>query len=88
VPSISEVIPGYDVDTWYGILAPKATPLKIREKIATDVKEALTDVAFRKRLVDDGFVPVGSTPVELDAKLVEDTPGWQQMVKESGARAE
>jgi tripartite-type tricarboxylate transporter receptor subunit TctC len=88
IPSVSEGIPGYDVDTWYGMLAPKATPLYVREKIAADVKEALTDPAFHKQLVDGGFVPVGNTPAELDAKLVTDLPAWQQMVKESGAHAE
>jgi tripartite-type tricarboxylate transporter receptor subunit TctC len=88
VPSVSEFIAGYDVDTWYGIVGPKAMPLAIREKIAADVKEILLDPVFQKALLEGGLVPVGSTPGELDAKLVKDLPGWQQMVKDSGARAE
>jgi tripartite-type tricarboxylate transporter receptor subunit TctC len=88
VPSVSEFIAGYDVDTWYGILGPKAMPLEIREKIATDVKAILLDPVFQRTLLEGGLVPVSSTPEELDAKLVKDLPGWQQMVKDSGARAE
>jgi tripartite-type tricarboxylate transporter receptor subunit TctC len=87
-PSVSESISGYDVDTWYGLLAPKATPPTIRQKIALDVKEVMSERDFQKKLADGGFVSVGSTPEELDAKLVRDLESWKVLVAASGAHVE
>jgi len=87
-PSLSELIPDYDVDTWYGLLAPRATPKNIRTKIATDVNEVLADRAFTKKLADGGFVSIRSTPEELDAKLVKDLKSWKGLVAISGAHVD
>jgi tripartite-type tricarboxylate transporter receptor subunit TctC len=87
VPSFSEFIPGYDVDTWYGLLAPKRTPTAIVKQIAEDMRELLKDEALRRRLLEQGFETKGSTPEELDAKLKDDLPRWRDLVVEAGAKA-
>jgi len=88
VPAVSETIPGYEVDTWFGVMAPKATPEAIRNKVAADLRKVMADPALQKKLVDGGFVPTISTPTELDAKMIKDLAFWRAQVAKSGARAE
>lgn len=88
VPTVAETIPGYEVDTWFGFMAPKGTPDAIRNKIASDLRKVMADPALQKKLVEGGFVPTISTPAELDGKMVRDLSFWRAMVAKSGARAE
>jgi tripartite-type tricarboxylate transporter receptor subunit TctC len=88
VPTVAETIAGYEVDTWFGFMAPKGTPDAVRSKIAADLRKVLDDAALQKKLVDGGFVPTISTPAELDAKMVRDLAFWRVQVAKSGAKAE
>ena len=88
VPTVAETLPGYEVDTWFGLMAPKATPVALRNKIAADVKTVLATAEFQQRLGNDGFEVATSTPAELDAKMVNDLAFWRAQVAKSGARAE
>lgn len=88
VPTVGETIPGYEVDTWFGLMAPKATPEAIRNKIADDLRVVMADPALQAKLVEGGFVPTISTPKELDAKMAKDLAFWQVQVIKTGARAE
>lgn len=88
VPAVSETLPGYEVDTWFGVMAPKATPEAIRNKVSADLRKVMADPALQKKLIDGGFVPTISTPTELDAKMIKDLAFWRAQVAKSGARAE
>ena len=88
VPTIAETLPGFEVDTWYGFMAPKATPGAIRSKISADVRLAMGDADLQKRLADAGFEISSSTPTELDAKMLKDVAFWREQVAKSGAHAD
>lgn len=88
VPTVAETIPGYEVDTWFGFMAPKGTPEAVRNKVAEDLRKVLADPALQAKLVDAGFVPSISTPKELDAKMVKDREFWRVQINKSGAHAE
>lgn len=88
VPTVGETIKGYEVDTWFGFMAPKAMPLTIRTKIATDLAKVLADPALKKQLADGGFAVKTSMPAELEAKMQKDLAFWKELVTKAGARAE
>lgn len=88
VPTVAETIPGYEVDTWFGFMAPKATPEAVRNKIAADLRKIMADPALQAKLIGAGFVPATSSPSELDAKMVKDLAFWRVQIEKSGARAE
>ena len=87
-PTVAETIPGFEVDTWFGFMAPKGTSDAIRNKISTDLRKVLADPALQTKLIDGGFVPTINTPSELDAKMVKDLAFWRVLVAKSGAQAE
>ena len=88
VPTVGETIKGYEVDTWFGMMAPQGTPLEIRTKIASDIKQILASPQLKKQLAEGGFLVRTSTPTELEQKMVEDLAFWKEQVTKSGARAE
>ena len=81
-------VEGVDVTVWYGVLAPAATPRDVVQTIAAAVTRATRDPDTRRRMLEQGADPVGSTPEEFGKLLREDVARWAEVVKVSGARAE
>jgi len=85
VPPIAETVPGYDIGTWHGLFAPKATPAPIVEAMSKAMAAALAEPAVRSRLLDLGLDPVGSTPQEFSAYFQSEIRRWRELVQISGA---
>jgi tripartite-type tricarboxylate transporter receptor subunit TctC len=89
VPSIAEAgVPGYESVQWYGVLAPAGTPREVITRIHEGVVRALQDATVRKRFLDDGVEPVGSSPEEFAALIRADMAKWAKVVKDAGIKAE
>jgi len=89
VPTMKEAgVEGVEVVVWYGVLAPAGTPRDIVQKLADGVQRATRDADVRKRMLEQGAEPVGSTPGEFGKLLREEVARWAEVVKISGARAD
>jgi tripartite-type tricarboxylate transporter receptor subunit TctC len=88
VPAMSEVLPSYDVNNWYAIMAPTGTPLEIRQYLYRAVKKSLDKPEIKARLIADGVEPVGSSPEEFGKYLKEQTKLWAEVVKTAGIKLE
>lgn len=89
VPTIAEAgIPGYQVDSWNGLLAPSGTPAEVVNRIAAAVQQGLKDPATGKRLEEMGTVPVGDSPAQFRAFLQAEITKWGSFVKQSGIKVE
>ena len=58
-PAMSETLPGFDVVTWYGLLAPAGTPKEIVEKLATTIDKIVNGNEFRELMRKNGLEPAG-----------------------------
>jgi tripartite-type tricarboxylate transporter receptor subunit TctC len=89
LPTMAEAgLPGFEAQSWYGILAPAGTPAAIVGQINRDINEALRDPEVRERLVRISLEPQGnSTPAEFEQYLRADIVKWGRVVKASGAKA-
>ena len=87
VPTVASILPGFDTDNWYGLLAPAKTPRAIVERLHHDVAEALKAPDVRNALVTDGAEPIGSTPTEFVRSFAADIDKYAKVVKASGATA-
>jgi tripartite-type tricarboxylate transporter receptor subunit TctC len=85
VPPIAETVPGYDIGTWHGLFAPKATPAPIVEAMSKAMAAALAEPSVRSRLLDLGLDPVGSSPQEFSAFFQREIRRWRELVQISGA---
>ncbi|HEX4326355.1 MAG TPA: tripartite tricarboxylate transporter substrate binding protein [Burkholderiales bacterium] len=89
VPTMQEAgLPGYEVTTWYGLLAPRGTPPEIITKLYNASAAILKTPDMKKRLEDIGADPGGMPPAEFAAFIKTETVKWAKVVKESGATVE
>lgn len=89
VPTAAEAgLPGYDVSTWFGLLAPKGTSREIVTKLNAEVVRALRAREVQDSLLAQGFEPTGSTPDRFAAFIATETEKWSRAIKTSGAKLE
>ena len=87
VPTMKEAgLEGVEVSVWYGVFAPAATPPEIVKTLAGAIAKAARDPDTRKRLLDQGAEPIGSSPAEFAKFMRDEVARWTEVVKVSGAR--
>jgi tripartite-type tricarboxylate transporter receptor subunit TctC len=89
VPTLAEVLPGYEASSWSGLCAPKDTPGPIVELINREVNAALADANVRARLVEMGAPadPKANAPADFGRTIADDTAKWAKVIRFSGAKA-
>jgi len=89
VPTIAEQgFPDYEVNGWYGWLAPAGTPQPIVARLHEEAARAVRMKDVSEKLAADGAIPIGSTPEEFARFIRAETQKWARVVKQSGATAE
>jgi len=88
VPSMSETVPGYDTEVWWGLLGPAGLPPDVLAKLSHDFVAALNTDAVKERLAKLGATPIGSSPQAFDAKIHADYEKWGPIIKAAGITAE
>jgi len=89
VPTAAEAgLPGLEVDTWYGILAPAGVPRDIITRINSELTQIMQSPDMRERLTAIGIQPLTSTPEQFGAFIQGEAGRWAKVVKASGARAD
>ena len=87
VPTMSEVLPGFVLDAWWGAVAPPKTPAALAQKISTAIAEVLRQPDMAKRLFDLGNIePVGGTPADMARFMKQEREKWAHLVRASGAK--
>jgi tripartite-type tricarboxylate transporter receptor subunit TctC len=89
VPTFSEAgFAGLESDQLIGLLAPAGTPRPVVSRLHAEAVKVLQAPESRKKLIELGFVIVGSTPEEFTAQIRSQTGKWSKVVKEAGIKAE
>jgi len=78
----------FEVDLWYGILAPAGTPGEAVTRYNTAINEILRKPEIVEKLGKQGLTVVGGTPAQLADFIAKDMTKWQNVVKEAGISAE
>jgi len=82
VPTVAESgYPGFDVTSWYGIVARTGTPPAVIRKIHDDMVQALAEPDVKKKLEDLGLEPVGDTPEQFEAVIRAESAKWGDIVR-------
>jgi len=89
IPTIAESgLPGFDVVSWYALVAPAGTPPAIVAKVQTTVATALAKPDVKEKLAGLGAEPVGNTPAEFAAMQRAESARWQKLAREANIHAD
>jgi tripartite-type tricarboxylate transporter receptor subunit TctC len=86
VPAIAEVVPGYAVESWYGLYAPAGTPPDVIAKLNAAAKKATESPEFRRKLEPEGLTLSAGAPAELDTFVRGEEARWSKVVKENNLK--
>jgi tripartite-type tricarboxylate transporter receptor subunit TctC len=81
-------VPGLEAVSWFGLVAPAATPKPIVETLAVETARILKLPDVNKRISELGAEPVGSTPQQYAAFIQSEIVKWRKVIKEAGVRLE
>ena len=81
VPALGEILPGYDVSTWYGIGAPAKTSCEIIAKLNAEINAALADPAIQGRIAEIGAITTPMTDAQFGAFIAADTEKWAKVIR-------
>lgn len=89
VPTISEAgVPGYETANWWGVAAPRGTPVQIVNRLNEEIKAVLLMPDTEKRLVNEGAEPAHKTPAELGRYVAAEMAKWVKIAQIAGIRGE
>ena len=88
VPTISETIPGYEVELWFGAMAPRNTPQAIVDMLNGAINKILLDADMKKNLESQGMVATGGTPAKFNERIQREYARWINVVKERGIKVQ
>src|SRR5580704_10363887 len=88
VPTVAEIVPGYEASAFFGMAVPKGTPRAIIDKLNKTINEALADPAMQGKLAELGGTNIPGTPEDFGKIIANETEKWSKVVKATRATAE
>jgi len=84
LPAISELLPGYDADNWYGFIAPAKTPASVLDRLHREITAILNAPEVKQRLVAEASEVVNVTRAEFGRHVADEIVKWDDMMRKSG----
>ncbi len=88
VPTINESVPGFDVDQWYVILVPSATPRDVIQRINREIDRAVARPEIRDRLITQSFDPLSIPLDDVQPLIRTDIARWGKLIRELGVKVD
>jgi len=88
VPALADTLPGYEVELWFGAMAPRGTPQVAIDRINAAVNKALEQPDMKKNLEREGMAPTGGVPQRFGDRIRKDYERWLKVVKEANIKPE
>lgn len=89
LPTIAEAgLPGYEVNQWYGVLAPVATSKDVVDKVNLEINRILVLPEVSEAILSTGAEPAGGTPQQFFLMVKADIAKWAKVIKDNGIRAD
>lgn len=88
IPAIAESLPGFDLSSWYCLMAPARTPAAVIARLNDALVKTMNDEAIAGRIVAMGNIPGASTPQQVRDLIASDTPKWGALTRQANIRLE
>jgi len=88
IPTLSDVLPGYEASFWAGFCAPKNTAAEIVNKLNNEINAGLADPKIKARLADLAATPLPGSPADFGRLIADESEKWGKVVKFAGIKPE
>jgi tripartite-type tricarboxylate transporter receptor subunit TctC len=88
IPIIAESVPGYAVESWYGLYAPAGTSKDVIARLNAAARKAARAPDFTRKVEQEGLAVSAGDPAELDTYVRGEEARWARIVKENGIKAD
>lgn len=88
LPTIAEAVPGYETNSWGGVIGPAKLPKEVVDKLVLEIRKALAAPAVQERYRQLDTEPDGAGPEAFLELVRKETPKWADVVKKSGAKVD
>jgi len=86
VPTVSEFLPGYEASTWFGIGAPKNTPVEVIDRLNKEINAGLADPKVQARFADMGGTSLAGSPESFRRLIEDETDKWGKFIRFAGIK--
>jgi tripartite-type tricarboxylate transporter receptor subunit TctC len=84
IPTVAETLPGYDVVSWYGVVAPAKTPPAIVAMLSKEIIDIIGLPDVGGRFATDGTEPEAHGPAKLGLRITQDIARWRDVAQKTG----
>ena len=88
IPTLGDFLPGFEASVWWGVGAPRNTPVKIVDKFNKEINAGLADTKIKARLADMGATPIAGSPADFGKLIAEETEKWGKVIRAANIKAE
>jgi tripartite-type tricarboxylate transporter receptor subunit TctC len=88
IPTMGEFVAGYEASGWFGVGAPKATPVEIVDNLNKQINAALADPKIKARLSDLGGTVLSLSPSNFGKLIADETEKWGKVIRAAGIKAD
>jgi len=88
IPTVGDFVPGYEASNWYGIGAPRNTPVEVIEKLNKETNAGLADPKIKARIADLGGSVLTGSSTDFGRLIADETEKWGKVVKFAGIKAD
>jgi tripartite-type tricarboxylate transporter receptor subunit TctC len=87
VPTVSELLPGFEAGNWFGIVAPRNTPVEIIDKLNNEMNAALAEPTIKARLAGLGATVFPGSPADFGKFIAAEAEKWSQVIRTASIKA-
>jgi tripartite-type tricarboxylate transporter receptor subunit TctC len=88
IPTVSDVLPGFEASSWFGLAAPQGTPADIIATLNRETNAGLADPTIKARLADMGGMLLTGSPADFGKLIADETEKWSKVIRTAGIKAE
>jgi tripartite-type tricarboxylate transporter receptor subunit TctC len=81
LPTVGEFVPGYEISSWYGVGAPKGTPVEVIDKLNREINAIVADPKAKARLADLGGTALVGSPADFGKYIADETEKWGNVIR-------
>jgi tripartite-type tricarboxylate transporter receptor subunit TctC len=88
IPTVGDFVPGYEASAFWGVGAPRNTPVEIIDKLNKEINAGLSDPKLTTRLAEGGGTVLAGSPADFGKLIGDETEKWAKVIKFAGIRPE